>query len=83
MALCRQALKAIGYNYRIVVNRSFMMSAQLRAEEAVEEIKKTNPYYGKYASKIAALQQTAPDEFLQRVDSVNKSKSPPKQEKPR
>lgn len=48
------------------------MSAKLRAEEALEELKKANPYYEKYASKIATLQQTSPDEFLNRIEKVEK-----------
>lgn len=60
-----------------------MMSARLRAEEAVEQMKKSNPYFEKYSKKIAVLQETSPDEFVQRVESVNKAKSPPKQDKPR
>lgn len=46
------------------------MSASLRAEEALEKLKEKNPYYEKYAEKIAKLQQTSPDEFLERVDKV-------------
>lgn len=59
------------------------MSARLRAEEAIEEMKKKNPYYEKYAGKIAKLQQTSPEEFLSRLDSVEKKTQPKKQEKPR
>lgn len=46
------------------------MSAQLRAEEAIEKLKEKNPYFDKYADKIAKLQQTSPEEFLNRVDKV-------------
>lgn len=60
-----------------------MMSAQLRAEQAMEEMKKKNPYFDKYAQKIAKLQQTSPEEFLNRLDSVEKKKTPKKTEKPR
>lgn len=60
-----------------------MMSAQLRAEQAIEEMKKKNPYFDKYAQKIAKLQQTSPEEFLNRLDSVEKQKAPKKPEKPR
>lgn len=59
------------------------MSAKLRAEEAIEEMKKKNPYYEKYASKIAALQQTSPEEFLNRLESVEKKSQPKKTEKER
>lgn len=50
------------------------MSALLRAEKVLEELKEKNPYYEKYASKIAALQQTSPEEFLERVDAAEKKK---------
>lgn len=46
------------------------MSAQRRAQEALEKIKEKNPYFDKYADKIAKLQQTSPEEFLARVDKV-------------
>lgn len=46
------------------------MSAQRRAEEALEKIKEKNPYYDKYAEKISKLQQTSPEEFLEKVDKV-------------
>lgn len=62
----------------VFLHRGISMSAKLRAEEAIEEMKKKNPYYEKYASKIAALQQTSPDEFLNRLESVEKKKNPPK-----
>lgn len=65
-----------------VISRNFRMSAKLRAEEALEEMKKKNPYFEKYATKIAALQQTSPEEFLNRLDSANE-KPQKKQEKER
>lgn len=34
-----------------------------------------NPYYDKYASKIAALQKTAPEEFVERIEKKEKSKN--------
>lgn len=46
------------------------MSAQRRAQEALDKIKEKNPYFDKYADKIAKLQQTSPEEFLERVDKV-------------
>ncbi len=60
------------------------MSAQLRAEKAMEELKNKNPYYEKYATKISTLQQSSPEEFLNRIEKVEKEKSKPKTEsKPR
>lgn len=54
------------------LNRQFMMSAKVRAEakEALEDMKKKNPYFEKYASKIANLQETSPEEFLNRVEVI-------------
>lgn len=62
--------------------RNITMSARLRAEEAIEEMKKKNPYYEKYASKLAALQQSSPEEFLGRLESVEKNSGPTKKTKP-
>lgn len=78
-----KTLRAIRYN-QSVVQRSISMSAKLRAEEAIEQMKAKNPYYEKYANKIAALQQTSPEEFLNRLESVEKKSKPQKkQEKER
>lgn len=63
--------------YQKNIHRRITMSAKLRAEEALEELKQKNPYFEKYASKIATLQQASPDEFLNRIKSVDKSHSPP------
>lgn len=62
------------------VHRAISMSAKLRAEEAIEEMKKKNPYFEKYATKISTLQQTAPEEFLNRLESVEKKTIPKKKE---
>lgn len=48
------------------------MSAS-RLEKEIDELK-TNPYFEKYAEKIAALQQTSPEEFLSRVEQRTKEK---------
>lgn len=48
------------------LSRRFVMTSSVRLEKAVEQLK-TNPYYDKYAQKIAKLQQTSPEEFLQRI----------------
>lgn len=49
------------------------MSAS-RLQKEVEELK-TNPYYDKYAEKIAALQQTSPEEFLSRIEQRSQIKT--------
>lgn len=64
-------------NFQGSICRTIAMSAKLRAEEALEELKQKNPYYEKYASKLAALQQASPAEFLNRFDSVGKEHNPP------
>lgn len=79
----RQSVKFAAFNLPGVFRRNFMMSAQLRAEQAVEEMKKKNPYFEKYGKKIAQLQQTAPEEFLNRLDSVAKKHVTKKSEKTR
>lgn len=38
-----------------------------RLQKEVDELK-TNPYYEKYAEKIATLQKTSPEEFLSRIE---------------
>ncbi|XP_022206362.2 ATP synthase mitochondrial F1 complex assembly factor 1 [Nilaparvata lugens] len=52
------------------------MSTNFNYKQAVEELK-TNPYFDKYSKKIAALQQTSPEDFLSRLETVDKSKKPP------
>lgn len=80
----RQSAKFLAYHLRSTAGRrNFMMSAQLRAEQAIEELKKKNPYFDKYAQKIVKLQQTSPEEFLHRLDAVEKVKAPKKTEKAR
>ena len=50
----------------VTCNRSIMAS-RARLEKAVEEIQR-NPFFDKYAQKIAKLQETSPEEFLKRID---------------
>lgn len=52
------------------------MTTSSRAEKALEDIK-GNPYYEKYAAKIADLQNTSPEEFLSRVEEIEKKKEEP------
>lgn len=57
-------------NTRITVRTSderYIMTSRARLDKVLEELQK-NPYYDKYAGKIAKLQQTSPEEFLQRVE---------------
>lgn len=57
--------------------RYFTMSAS-RLEKAIDDLE-DNPYYAKYASKIATLQETSPEEFLSRVEERQKQKQIPKE----
>ncbi|XP_031333369.1 ATP synthase mitochondrial F1 complex assembly factor 1-like isoform X1 [Photinus pyralis] len=58
-----------------LINRTIMSSSPMRASiEKVTEELKTNPYYEKYAKKIAGLQETSPEEFLQRIEEREKEK---------
>lgn len=50
------------------LNRKFIMTSCSRVEKVLEKLQK-NPFFDKYAEKIAKYQQTNPDEFLQRVES--------------
>lgn len=45
------------------------VSTTAMSKGKVEEELKTNPYYEKYAKKIADLQQTSPAEFLSRLET--------------
>lgn len=54
-----------------------IMSSTPRFEKAVEELK-SNPYFEKYAKKIATLQETSPEEFLARIEANEKVKNKPK-----
>ncbi|XP_037948507.1 ATP synthase mitochondrial F1 complex assembly factor 1 [Teleopsis dalmanni] len=69
MACVRCSLRIFKVN-NFLVARSIAMSAQRRAEEKLEKLKDKNPYYEKYAQKLANLQQTSPEEFLERVGKV-------------
>lgn len=47
------------------------MTSRARLEKVLEELQR-NPYYDKYVEKISRLQQTSPEEFLQRVEQQEK-----------
>lgn len=51
-----------------------MSSARERSEKVMTELKEKNPYFEKYSKKIAAVQQESPQEFLSRLDQVEKEK---------
>lgn len=56
--------------------RSFRMTARQRSEKVLEQLKESNPYFGKYANKIATIQQRSPEEFLAKLESVEKKDKP-------
>ncbi|BFF92738.1 ATP synthase mitochondrial F1 complex assembly factor 1 [Drosophila madeirensis] len=71
MACARKFLFRVLQNNNLAFKRSIAMSQTRRAaEEAVEKLKESNPYYWKYAEKIAKIQQTSAEEFLDRVERV-------------
>ncbi|XP_068624246.1 ATP synthase mitochondrial F1 complex assembly factor 1 [Battus philenor] len=57
-----------------------IMTTSAKLEKAVEQLQQ-NPYYEKYADRIAALQKTSPEEFLQRLEAQKKSKAEEKKKK--
>ncbi|XP_053945472.1 ATP synthase mitochondrial F1 complex assembly factor 1 [Anastrepha ludens] len=68
MACARNCLRFLPTNS--IVTRTISMTAMRRAQEELEKMKVKNPYFEKYANKIAKLQQTSPEEFIDRVDKV-------------
>ncbi|XP_022230819.1 ATP synthase mitochondrial F1 complex assembly factor 1 [Drosophila obscura] len=70
MACARKFVFRVLQNNNLASKRSIAMSHVRRAEEAVEKLKESNPYYWKYAEKIAKIQKTSAEEFLDRVERV-------------
>lgn len=59
--------------------RTFMMSsAREQSEKVLAEMKEKNPYFEKYAQKISKIQETSPEEFLGRLEAVEKEQKKPK-----
>ncbi|XP_012237119.1 methionine--tRNA ligase, mitochondrial [Bombus impatiens] len=52
-------------------NKRYIMTTCTKLEKVLERLEK-NPFFEKYANKIAKFQQTSPDEFLQRVENEEK-----------
>ncbi|XP_060825235.1 methionine--tRNA ligase, mitochondrial-like isoform X2 [Bombus pascuorum] len=52
-------------------NKRYIMTTCTKLEKVLERLEK-NPYFEKYANKIAKFQQTSPEEFLQRVENEEK-----------
>ncbi|XP_050349489.1 ATP synthase mitochondrial F1 complex assembly factor 1 [Nymphalis io] len=51
-----------------------IMTTSSKSEKAME-ILQNNPYYEKYADRIAEMQKTSPEEFLKRVEEQGKNKN--------
>lgn len=84
MAIAIAKYRNIVPKVSFLLNRQFKMSAQLRAEKAIDEMKKSNPYFEKYAQKIAVIQKESPEEFLAKIDkleAVTNKKSDPSKER--
>ncbi|XP_052890585.1 ATP synthase mitochondrial F1 complex assembly factor 1 [Anopheles moucheti] len=79
MAAIALVRRSILLSHKFTAARSIhMSSARERSEKVLEELKEKNPYFEKYASKIAAVQHSSPEEFLSRLDGVEKEKKKPK-----
>lgn len=49
------------------ISNKKIMTSRKNLEKALENLQR-NPYFDKYAQKISKLQETSPEEFLQRVE---------------
>lgn len=76
----KKCLRVIALNQLPAVAnfRSFRMTARQRSEKVLEHMKESNPYFDKYARKIAAVQQSSPEEFLAKLQKVEQESSKPK-----
>lgn len=54
------------------VNHRTFYTSLIAMEKAIEKLQQ-NPYYDKYADRIAQLQRTSPEEFMNRVKSAHRS----------
>ncbi|CAH1635444.1 unnamed protein product [Spodoptera littoralis] len=57
-----------------------LKTSSVNMDKALENLK-TNPYFEKYAARIADLQKTSPEEFMQRVELQKQSKEEEKKKK--
>lgn len=76
----KQCLRVIALNQlpAVATFRSFRMTARQRSEKVLEQLKESNPYFEKYAKKIAVVQKSSPEQFLARLEKVEKDGSKPK-----
>ncbi|CAF4818839.1 unnamed protein product [Pieris macdunnoughi] len=73
MAFCLRRLKL---NLFTTTKLRHIMTTPINCEKAMENLKK-NPYFDKYAERIAALQKTSPEEFLKKLEEQSKSQESP------
>merc|ERR1719167_430415 len=77
MACCSRAIGWIRRGPRLSsqITSSYrgFRTSRVMSEEQVEELKR-NPFYDKYADKIAKLQKTSPEEFLSRLSAHEEKK---------
>ena len=57
--------------FQNAIARTISYSRILKQEKEEMDELKNNPYYAKYADKIAKLQKTSPEEFLSRLDAAS------------
>lgn len=70
----RHCIKYSKYNSRLI------MTTTSKKEKAMENLTK-NPYFEKYADRIATLQKISPDELLKRMEEQEKNKEKEKKTK--
>ncbi|XP_072929478.1 ATP synthase mitochondrial F1 complex assembly factor 1 [Epargyreus clarus] len=70
---------SIFQHFKYIFSRRITTTAT-RREKAMEDLK-SNPYFEKYADRIASLQKTSPEEFLQRIENQKKQKDAEKKTK--
>ncbi|XP_045496337.1 ATP synthase mitochondrial F1 complex assembly factor 1 [Colias croceus] len=77
MAICLKRLPH--YIHKIASTKNIMTTAS-KCEKAMENLQ-NNPYFEKYAERIASLQKTSPEEFLKRLEEQEKSREQEKKKK--
>lgn len=64
-------LRTILYKGSFIVTRKNLMTTSRKMQEVLDDLKK-NPYYDKYAGKIAQLQKEDPSSLLERIEEKTK-----------
>lgn len=75
-------MEVLHYTFKVIrcMNRSILSTSSLKYQRSivtttmnvnkVEEELKSNPYFEKYAGKIAKLQKISPEEYLSRLETI-------------